>query len=157
MSQQAIITEYLLPEAPEDFKPGRRCENPECRAKVHRYRRRMGADTKGPQGPLLCRTCAKDWLDNEIIQAVEEERRRQERQQSIMLPGLERERRRYREDDWEEGRYGLTQKELGKKAGVNDSFISGVENSSRGVNFTQAHNLARSLGVSVEDLRRQGT
>jgi DNA-binding XRE family transcriptional regulator len=140
------LTEYTPPEAPEDFGVGRRCEN--CKARVNRYRRKMGAESKGPQGPLLCGICAKDYLHEDLANAIEREAKRQGNQHLFYLPKLAKARLNYREN----GRM-LSQQALAEMVGTNDSTISKIERGEQGATQTMSHAIARSLGVSVDELR----
>jgi DNA-binding XRE family transcriptional regulator len=142
------LTEYIQPDAPKDFRPGRKCEW--CKAKVNRYRRRMGADDKGKGGPLLCGICAKDYLHEDLAKAIEDEAKRQGNQHVFYLPKLAKARLNYCEKGQ---RRELSQRALAKMVGTNDTTISKIERGEQGATQTMSHNIARSLGVSVEQLR----
>jgi DNA-binding XRE family transcriptional regulator len=160
------LTEYTLPEAPEDFEPGRRCQMPlgECKTarqlvlsgqepqlgKVNRYRRNMGSESKGPQGPLLCNLCAKAYLGDDLAKAIEKEVKRQGNQHVFFLPKLAKARLSYGE---KRGEGQLSQQALAKMVGTNDTTISKIERGVQGATQTMSHNIARSLGVTVEELR----
>jgi DNA-binding XRE family transcriptional regulator len=142
------LTEYIQPDAPEDFGPGRKCEW--CKGKVHRFRKKVGADSKDPQGPLLCNLCAKDYLKDKLDKAIEKEAKRQGNQHVFYLPKLAKARLSYVGG---EGQRGLSQRALAKMAGTDDTTISKIERGVQGATQTMSHNIARSLGVSVEQLR----
>jgi DNA-binding XRE family transcriptional regulator len=166
---RSVLTEYVHPEAPEDFRPDRRCQMPlsECktaqqlfrqgqepeRGKLHRYSKKMGSETKGPQGLLLCNLCARAYLDDDLAKAIEREAKRLQDRQVFFLPKLKEARRIYGE---RKGQGVLSQKALARMAGTNDTTISHIENGERGATKAMSHDLARALGVSVNELRGKG-
>ena len=157
MSQ--IITEFTHPDAPKDFKPGRRCQMSlsECKTaqqlersgqepelgKLNRFSKGVGPDTQGRTPLYLCSLCASQYQAEEIEKAMKAEAKRKAREQTWKLPNLTEARK----------RRGFTQETLARKVGANDTLISHVEHGTRGASYTMAHDIARSLGVSVAHLR----
>jgi DNA-binding XRE family transcriptional regulator len=145
------LTEYTQPEAPKQHPKERYCEGEGCITRVNRYQKRINSETQGPQGPLLCFSCAKKWVDGKLEAAIAKEERRREKQQVMMLPGLKAARLAAR---WGPNKDNpVSQKMLARAVGTNDTVLGHIERERYGATYTMAHNLARSLGVSVNELR----
>ena len=123
---------------PEDFGPGRECEW--CSRTLSRYRKAQGSGTSGKQGPLLCDTCVEHY---DPLAKIRSEAKTGGRPQGFWASGLAP----LRES------LGLTQAQMAERVGCGERHYGDLERGDRNVSVKKAEQLARRLGVSVDDVR----